>query len=70
MKATVIKLSDSARSLFEKMHFPEIPTEANFIAFTEDGDAIFLSELDMQQFVSFPKFVSLNYYDVDNLGIE
>lgn len=69
MKATVIKLSVPTRELFKKMSFPEIPEEANFIAFTDDGEALFLEELDMSDQYVMPKFTFMSYYDVDDLAV-
>lgn len=70
MKATVIRLNENSRALFDKMKFPEIPEEANYVAFTEDGNAIFLEKLEMTAAVAFPKHTFMSYYDVENLGIE
>ena len=39
---TCIKLNDSVRTLFKMMHFPEIPEEATYIAFFEDGECVFM----------------------------
>lgn len=70
MKATVIKLSEPTRDFFKKLSFPEIPKEANFIAFTEDGDALFLEELETPGVYAMPKFMFMSYYDVEDLSVE
>lgn len=70
MKATVISLSDSTRELFKKMSFPEIPEEAKYIAFGEEGEAVFLSQLDTSQQFAMPRMTAFIYYDVDNLEVE
>lgn len=70
MKATVISLSDTTREMFKKMSFPEIPEEAKYIAFGEDGECAFLSKLDMSGQFAMPKMTAFIYYDVDNLSVE
>jgi hypothetical protein len=70
MKATVLVVNDSTRELLAKMKFPEIPEEAKYIAFGEDGEAIFMSKLDLSRHLVFPKITMVSYYDVDNIAFE
>ncbi len=44
-KATIVSLTDSTKRLLSKMHFGEIPEEAKFIIFSEDGKAQYVMEL-------------------------
>lgn len=60
MKATAIRLTDTSRDFFKKMNFPEIPEAAEYIAFTEDGEACFLSELTG---LKMPKLAIISYYE-------
>jgi hypothetical protein len=45
-----IKLTDSFRELLTMMHFrfPEIPPEANYVAFFDNGEACFISEIEKE----------------------
>lgn len=70
MNATVIVLSVGTRELLKKMHFPEIPEEAKYVVFTEEGDAEFFSELTFNNGL-FPKpalHTMIRHYD--NVDIE
>jgi hypothetical protein len=37
-----IRVTDGLRELLTMMHFPEIPKEATYLAFFEDGECIFM----------------------------
>ena len=45
MKVSLIRLTPLTKKLLKTMSFPEIPKEAKWIAFTEDGNAQFLEEM-------------------------
>lgn len=68
MKANVFPLTDNFRTLLSKMNFGhDLPEEAKYIAFFEDGDAQLLEDFK----VGFetiakakPVFISA-YYDVE-----
>ena len=45
MKASIIRLTPLTKKLLKTMSFPEIPEEAKWIAFTEDGNAQFLERM-------------------------
>lgn len=45
MKASIIRLTPLTKKLLKTMSFPEIPEEAKWIAFTEDGNAQFLEQM-------------------------
>lgn len=64
MKATAIRITPEAREFFKKLHFHEIPEEANYIAFLEDGDASFLEDIEFDKRV-FPisKYMVLSYHE-------
>lgn len=69
MKSTVLVLSEATRELLKKLAFPVIPTEANYIAFTEDGNATFFTTFVPPKF-TMPRIGMISYYDVENLRIE
>lgn len=64
----VIMLNDHTRKLFKLMNFQEIPEEANYIAFFEDGDSGFLTKIERTtgdgkfNFI-FPHMNLISYYD-------
>lgn len=70
MKATVIKLTDSTLDFLKKLNFPELPENAKYIAFTEDGDAHPLEDLEFPVGHTMPKFAFMSYYEVDNLELK
>jgi hypothetical protein len=39
---TVVRVTQSLRDLLKIMNFPEIPEEATYIAFFDDGEATFI----------------------------
>lgn len=45
-KVNVIKITDATRGFLELLRFPEIPEEAQYVAFFEDGQAQFLEVLE------------------------
>jgi len=45
------------------MHFPEIPENATYVAFFDDGRAQFFEDLSLPKFGATPLFVSM-YTDV------
>lgn len=69
MQSTIIRLTDSVRELFKKMSFPEIPEAANFIVFSEDGDAQFLEDFKAADagMINMTTFI---HFDVADLEIE
>ena len=69
----IITLSEPTRELLSLMSFPEIPSEANYLVFTEDGDAQFLEKLDMTRnsmMFIIPNFSVVSYYKDMTLSIE
>ena len=59
-----IALHDSTRELFKKMQFNQIPEEAQYICFLEDGNACFIEEKIEFGFGSpFPQFAFFTYYE-------
>lgn len=69
MQSTIIRLTDSARELFKKMSFPEIPEAAKFIVFSEDGEAQFLEDFPMT-LAGAINVTSFIHFDVTDLEIE
>lgn len=69
MQSTIIRLTDSARELFKKMSFPEIPEAAKFIVFSEDGNAQFLEDFEAADAGSI-KMTTFIHFDVTDLQIE
>ena len=61
--ATVLRLSDGTKNLLTRMHFPEIPENATYVAFFDDGRAQFFEDLSLPKFGATPLFVSM-YTDV------
>lgn len=62
-KATcAIKVTETTRELFKLMNFHEIPEEATYIAFLEDGDATFLTgEIKRIGICGLPKMAFITY---------
>ena len=68
MKASIIRLTPQTKKLLKTMSFPEIPEEANFIAFTEDGNAQFLEE--MTGLVAMPTMTIVSVYEDIEISVE
>jgi hypothetical protein len=68
MKASIIRLTPQTKKLLKLMSFPEIPEEANFIAFTEDGDAQFIEELTGP--VAMPTLIIMSVYEDVEITVE
>jgi hypothetical protein len=64
-KATCVRLSPETRRLFKEMNFYEIPEEANYIAFLDNGEACFFEVLDtVEGFMpAIPRIAIINYYE-------
>ena len=69
MKASLIRLTPLTKKLLKTMSFPEIPEEANYVAFTEDGNAQFLETFDVQG-VIVPTLAIVNIYEDVELVVE
>lgn len=55
---TVVAVTKTLRELLKIMNFPEIPEEANHIAFFKDGEACFLEKLETPPgHFSFPRMM-------------
>lgn len=64
-----VKMTDSTRALFKLMNFHEIPEEATYVAFLDDGDAVFLQgEITRVGFTGFPHMAFITYET--NLEVE
>lgn len=63
-------LNDQTRQLFKLMNFQEIPDEAKYIAFLDDGDACFLADIDRGPglVIDFPRMAMISYYE--NVTVE
>ncbi len=65
--AVAFELSKSTRELFALMNLSaDIPAEARYLAFLDDGNACFLTEINFEGegFVPrFPRMKMLSYYD-------
>ena len=68
MKASIIRLTPQTKKLLKTMSFPENPEEANFIAFTEDGNALFLEE--MTGLVAMPTMTIVSVYEDIEISVE
>ena len=44
---TVVELNEGTKKLLSAMNFEPIPDEANYVAFFEDGHALFFATLDL-----------------------
>lgn len=64
MKATAtIKLTEQSREFFRLIKFHEIPEEAQYVCFLEDGDACFIEELKpAPSLFNFPHIAMFQYY--------
>lgn len=69
MKASVIRLSPITKKLLKTMSFPEIPEEANYIAFMEDGNAQFLESFEGRGWLV-PTIATVNIYEDVELVVE
>jgi hypothetical protein len=69
MKASIIRLNPQTKKLLKTMSFPEIPEEANFIAFTEDGDAQFLEDVTGLG-MSMPTMIIVAVYEEIEIAVE
>lgn len=65
MKTSIIRLTSSTKKLLKIMSFPEIPEEAHFVAFTEDGEAQFIEEIDGLHMAKLEMIVVSCYEDVE-----
>lgn len=69
MKASIIRLSPLTKKLLKTMSFPEIPEEANYVAFTEDGNAEFLESFDHRG-VGIPTMAIVSIYEDVEITVE
>jgi hypothetical protein len=58
-----VVLNDASREFFNKINFHEIPDEAAYVCFLEDGDACFIEEIEFGLFKGFPKLAFFTYYE-------
>jgi len=69
MSATIVILTDNVKDLFKKMHFQDIPDDVKYVAFDEDGSAVFLTQIQTGSLI-FPKMAIVSYYDIPELKIQ
>ena len=69
MKASVIRLTPSTKKLLKTMSFHEIPEEANYVAFTENGNAQFLESFEHRGWIV-PTIATVNIYEDVELVVE
>lgn len=43
-----VRVTESLRELLKIINFPEIPEEANYIAFFDDGEAAFIEKIERE----------------------
>jgi hypothetical protein len=56
-------LNDASREFFKKIKFHEIPAEAGYVCFLEDGAACFIEDIEFGLSMTFPKFAFFSYYE-------
>jgi len=61
-KATVL-LNEKSREFFKLINFHEIPEEAKYVCFLEDGDACFIEEIEHSGAFNFPHLTTFFYYE-------
>ena len=60
--ATVVFLSDRTKALLKLMHWGDIPEEAKYVAFTEDGMAQYFEEFKTPGFLNLGVMTFVQYY--------
>ena len=69
MKASIIRLTPLTKKLLKTMSFPEVPEEAKWIAFMEDGNAQFLEQMNGLKGVT-PTTAIVNIYEDVKITVE
>lgn len=58
----VIPVSESTREFFKLTNFQDIPEDTAYVAFFEDGNAMFLTKENFQPMLTVPKFIMFHGY--------
>lgn len=68
---TAIRVTPSVREFLEKVNFHPIPEEAKYIAFFDDGDSCFLTEIEnVGVGLAMPQFLFVSGTYIDNVEVE
>lgn len=66
---SAICVTQTLRELLKIMNFPEIPEEAKYIAFFDDGEAVFLTDVQMTGF-ALPRLLFVSTSIHKNVEVE
>ena len=67
--ATILVLNPTTKVFLKKLGFPDIPDDANYCAFYDDGQAEFIEDIEFKGF-AIPRLAALTYYDAAPITIE